>query len=235
MTLSNAQREIHAKNADFFANNRGYADLVGRLDTYRRIRETIEHELVGVEKLLDVGNGGVFAYDTSVVGRIVAVDLFLDDGREAPPNVEFRRGDALALAEGDQTYDAALYALVFHHLTGTSASTVERNTRRALEEAHRVLRPGGRLVVVESCVPTWFYGVERILFAPLAALARTRAMKHPATLQLPLPVLTSLVGERFEIARSEPIPAGRWILQFGLRWPTLLTPARPFLVTARKP
>ena len=51
---------------------------MSELDTYRLIREAITRELAGVGRLLDVGNGGVFEYDTSLVGSIVAVDLFLD-------------------------------------------------------------------------------------------------------------------------------------------------------------
>jgi ubiquinone/menaquinone biosynthesis C-methylase UbiE len=232
--VSKRKREIGEKNVRFFANNGNYADRVGRLDTYRRIRAAIERELVGVETLLDVGNGGVFEYDPRAVGQIVAVDLFVHEHDDAPPNVEFRQGDALALGEADEAYDAALYALVFHHLTGTAASSVVANTRRAIAEAHRVLRRDGRLVVAESCVPAWFYRVEERLFTPLSALSRTRFMKHPPTLQLPRSLLRSLIAERFEIERCEPIPAGNWILQFGVPWPTVLTPARPVLITGRK-
>jgi SAM-dependent methyltransferase len=226
--------EIQSKNAEFFAGNRDYADNVGHLDTYKQIRAAIDGEVAGIGRLLDVGNGGVFEYDISAVGHIVAVDLFVDEGLAAAANVEFRRGDALALDEPPDSYDAALYALVFHHLTGDSASSVVTNTRQAIGEAHRVLRPNGRLIVAESCVPSWFYRLERKLFAPLAALARTRFMKHPPTLQLTATLLRSLIAERFVIERCEPIPVGRWIIQFGFRWPTALTPARPVMITARK-
>ena len=34
------------------------------------------------------------------------------------------------------------------------------NIRRAIAEAARVLEPGGRLVVAESCVPRWFYAIR---------------------------------------------------------------------------
>ena len=133
------------------------------LDTYRLIREAVTREVAGTGRLLDVGNGGVFDYDTTQVEEIVAVDLFLDQlpASHFPPNVTPRKGDALALDEPDGSYDVVLEALLYHHLVGTRPSDSIVNIRSAIAEAERVLRPGGRLVVAESCVPAWFYGFER--------------------------------------------------------------------------
>ncbi len=187
--------------------------------------------------MLDVGNGGVFQYDTGLVERIVAVDLFLDrlPASRFPPNVTPRKGDALALEEADESFDAVLEALLYHHLVGADPDAFIANVRRAIAEAARVVRPGGLLIVAESCVPRWFYAVERVLFKPLTALARTPLLGgHPATLQLPFELLVELVGERFEVVRAYRVPPGRWTTQFGRRWPTALTPARAFMVVGRK-
>ena len=73
------------------------------------------------------------------------------------------------------------------------------------------------------------------MFGPLSALARTRLLGgHPAVLQIPFPLLRDLVGERLEIERAYRIEMGRWLTQFGRRWPTALTPARAVMVVARK-
>jgi SAM-dependent methyltransferase len=219
-------------NRRFFANNVEYADGVAELETYRVIREAINAEVRGVGALLDIGNGGVFDYDTALAGRIVAVDLFLDEAPpEAPPNVTFRQGDALALDEPDQEYDAVLLALVIHHLVGERAADLLPNLRQALSEAHRVLKPGGRLIVAESCVPAWFYAVEKILFGPLSLLARTPLMVHPATMQLPPREIGAHMADLFAGVRGRRLPVGPWILQFGVRWPSALTPARPWMMT----
>jgi SAM-dependent methyltransferase len=144
-------------------------------------------------------------------------------------------GDALALDQPDASFDAVLEALVYHHLVGADVEGFVANVRRAIAEAARVLVPGGRLIVAESCVPGWFYRVERVLFRPLAALARTPALGgHPAVIQLPFGLLVELVGERLEVERAYRVPAGRWTTQLGRRWPMALTPARAVIVVGRK-
>ena len=224
------------RNSEFFSDEH-YGRHVAELDTYALIREAITREVAGTELLLDVGNGGVFEYDTAGVGRILAIDLFLADlpAERFPDNVEARSGDALALELPDGSHDALLEAFLYHHLVGERAADMEANTRRALAEAARVLRPGGRLVIAESCVPHWFHAVERALYRPLALLARTPLLGgHPATFQLPLSRLRELVAEHFEIESAYEIPHGRWVTQFGRKWPMALTPVRPRMITARK-
>jgi SAM-dependent methyltransferase len=225
------------QNAEFFGRDKHARD-VAELDTYRLIREAVTREVAGTGRLLDVGNGGVFDYDTTQVREIVAVDLFLDQIPESrfPPNATARKGDALALDEPDGSQEAVLEALLYHHLVGTRARDSVVNIRSAIAEAARVLRPGGRLIVAESCVPQFVYGVEKVLFKPLVAIAKTRLLGgHPAVLQLPFSLLRELIAERLEIERAYRVPAGRWITQFGRRWPTALTPARAVIIVARKP
>jgi SAM-dependent methyltransferase len=225
------------QNAEFFAQDKHARD-VAELDTYRYIREAVTREVTGIDRLLDVGNGGVFDYDTTQVGQILAVDLFLDQipASRFPPNVTAKRGDALDLDEADDSQEAVLEALLYHHLVGTRAADSIVNIRRAIAEAARVLRPGGRLIIAESCVPRWFYAFERVAFTALVAVAKTRLLGgHPAVLQLPFPLLQELVAERLEIAHAYRVRPGRWITQFGRRWPTALTPARAVIIVARKP
>ena len=82
------------------------------------------------------------------------------------------------------------------------------NARQAIAEAARVVKPGGRLIVAESCVPRWFYRVERVAYRPLKLLARTPLLGgHPPTFQLTHPMLLEAISERFRDRAPLPDPA----------------------------
>jgi len=70
----------------------------------------------------------------------------LDAGRKQRPYLNFQWADALALPFEDNSFD--LYTISFG-LRNT------HKTEEALTEALRVVRPGGRLVIVEFSAPTW--------------------------------------------------------------------------------
>ena len=105
------------------------------------------------EHLLDVGCGladvaiGLSA-DVSPGGRVVAIDAsdaMLDAARqraaEAGADVGFRRGDALALDEPDASFDACRAERTLQWVT---------DVERAVAELVRVLRPGGRLSLIDT-------------------------------------------------------------------------------------
>src|SRR5262249_2662928 len=59
---------------------------------------------------------------------------------QAFDNVDLRRGDVEALPMGNAIIDAATMMLVLHHVAEPS---------KALTEAARILKPGGRIVIVD--------------------------------------------------------------------------------------
>jgi demethylmenaquinone methyltransferase/2-methoxy-6-polyprenyl-1,4-benzoquinol methylase len=81
-------------------------------------------------------------------GRVIGVDFspgMLELARRREPEVEFRQGDVSHLLEADASVDAVTIGFGLRNLVNRDA---------ALREMLRVLRPGGRLVVLEFAPPT---------------------------------------------------------------------------------
>jgi demethylmenaquinone methyltransferase/2-methoxy-6-polyprenyl-1,4-benzoquinol methylase len=81
-------------------------------------------------------------------GRVIGIDFspgMLALARAREPDIEFRQGDVTRLAEADASIDAVTIGFGLRNLVDRDA---------ALREMRRVLRPGGRLVVLEFAPPT---------------------------------------------------------------------------------
>jgi len=225
------------KNVCFFRDaHESYEKNVESLDTYRNIRQAVEREIGGINRLLDIGNGGVFDYSTRIVNSVVAMDLFFDDfaSSELPPNVCFRQGSVLSIPEPDASFDGVLMVMLLHHLVGKTVEASFVNVRQALQETFRVLKPGGKFVIVESCAPEWFYAFEKFFF-PLVSPLIDRFGDHPAALQYPHRKISAVLDKFAEDSNCVMIEKGKWVLQFGKKWPSILTPVRPVMFVAHKP
>jgi ArsR family transcriptional regulator len=95
---------------------------------------------------LGCGTGALSAFLAAHVGRVIAVDgsehmLEAASARlQRAANVEIRAGDLEKLPVETESLDVGFLTLVLHYVT---------EPPRALCEAFRVLRPGGRLIVVD--------------------------------------------------------------------------------------
>src|SRR5919197_5577530 len=101
------------------------------------------------DRVLDAccGTGDLALADERVGGRVVGVDFserMLERARRKSSSVEWVRGDALGLPFADRTFDAATVGFGVRNLEDLAAG---------LAELHRVLRPGGRLAVLEITRP----------------------------------------------------------------------------------
>jgi SAM-dependent methyltransferase len=221
----NCAQATTATNSQWFQDNDHYMETQAKLECYRHIQKIVEREVRGQEWVLDVGNGGFFNYDTALADHVTAVDLFLENGPGPTPNSSFRQGSFLNLPFADETFDCILQQNVFHHVTGKTVAQNHANMRRCMGEMYRCLRPGGKAVVIESTVGPWFYAFEYLVYRPLLAIKRGG---HPVTFQYtPRQLLAAAQECGFHVAEFTYVPRGAFLLQFGYKWPSLLTPASP--------
>ena len=101
-------------------------------------------------RLLDVATGPGYVASRAVERGVDAVGLDFSEAmlafaRSRSPGVEFVRGDATALPFADASFDAVVAAFVLLHLGVPE---------RAVSEAARVLRPGGRAAFTVWDVPS---------------------------------------------------------------------------------
>jgi SAM-dependent methyltransferase len=222
------------KNQEFFNQWDDYHSLVEELDTYKRTAAALQGEVRG--RVLDVGNGGVFNYDTSVADSVVAVDIAeeLVQKQDWAPNVSFRWGDATRLPVQDNEFDTCVLQLLIHHLAEKDYAETERRTRACIAESYRALAPGGRLVILESCLPKPVEVVERLTL-PLFRRFLDR-IDHPIVFQWHWRSLARFVrAAGFEQVELIEVPLGKLVIQLGRKWPTALTPIRVYKIIGHKP
>jgi ubiquinone/menaquinone biosynthesis C-methylase UbiE len=119
-------------------------------------------ELRGDERILDLGCGRgavlLLAAKRLTTGRAVGVDLWRgvdQSGNSAEAarrnavaegvadRVELRTGDMMALPFEGDSFDVVVSSLAIHNISGRAGR------EKAIDEAVRVLRPGGRLMIAD--------------------------------------------------------------------------------------
>jgi ubiquinone/menaquinone biosynthesis C-methylase UbiE/DNA-binding transcriptional ArsR family regulator len=142
-----AQRR--AKSQEFFSSSAGQWDRLREEQFGDRFHLAALVGLADADWIvgdLGCGTGQVTAALAPFVARVIAVDgsaAMLQAARkrlQGIDNVDLRRGELEALPIDDGRLDAATMMMVLHHLA---------EPRKALGEAARVLKPGGRLLLVD--------------------------------------------------------------------------------------
>ena len=137
----------------------GYATRVGKFVVWDRILDDLR--LRGDETVLDLGCGRgavlLAAAKRLPRGRAIGVDLWRADQTDNSPRatlanaalenvadrIELHTADMTALPLADESVDLVVSNLAIHNIP------THAGRRRALDEAVRVLRPGGRLAIAD--------------------------------------------------------------------------------------
>jgi demethylmenaquinone methyltransferase/2-methoxy-6-polyprenyl-1,4-benzoquinol methylase len=122
---------------------------LGRTKAWRKVATSIIAPKPGM-RILDIaaGTGSSSRPLADAGAEVIPLDFskgMLEAGRKRHPDLAFTHGDALALSFKDNEFDV------------TTISFGLRNTSDALlalRESLRVLKPGGRMVVIEFSQPT---------------------------------------------------------------------------------
>lgn len=136
-----------------------YATKAGKFDVWNEILDSLQ--LKGDETVLDMGCGRgavlLAAAKRLPSGRAIGVDLWQADQTDNSPSatlanaklenvadrIELHTGDMTALPFDDNSVDVIVSSLAIHNIPGHDGR------RRALSEAMRVLRPGGRVAIAD--------------------------------------------------------------------------------------
>jgi demethylmenaquinone methyltransferase/2-methoxy-6-polyprenyl-1,4-benzoquinol methylase len=215
--MSSAGRLAEPQVEAMFDRNASFYDLLNRVMTVgqdQRWRSRAVDLCGNPSRALDVATGtGDLAIALRDRGaEVVGVDFsegMLEIARRKAPEIDFRTGNALALEFPDNSFDAAT--------VGFGARNFD-DLDRGLSEMARVVRPGGRVVVLEITNPqkpplsTFF----RIWFDTLVPLIGRLAGDPDAYEYLPnsvkrFPGPRDLAGRMVDAGMEDV----RWILTAG--------------------
>jgi len=112
-------------------------------------RETVRAVVRPGDRVLDAacGTGDLAVIAAKAGARVTGLDFsaaMLERARRKAPSLEWVRGDLLALPFEDGSFDAATVGFGIRNVS---------DLPRAIEELRRVLRPGGRLAILEITRP----------------------------------------------------------------------------------
>ena len=226
------KKSVENKNIKFFDRNINYQKNIEKIDTYKNINFHLSKSLDGTDFLLDIGHGGIFDYQTVNIKQICGLDLSVMNYSNLPKNIKLFIGSVLNIPKNLNSFDKVLMNMLLHHVTGKNVEENFNNLRLSINQAKKALKKNGELIIVESCVPYWFYLFEKIVYR-LASFFLLKFFNHPPVFQYTSDQILKVLKESgFKKITLKKIKQGKLILQFGYKFPSFLTPVSTIIFKA---
>lgn len=217
-----------------------YADEIMKIQPtfFENSAKMINMELKPDLIVADIGNGGVINYQYTDLKKLDCIDLSTSrtavEKYKKNKNIEFKCGNILHLSDiEDETYDRVIVQCVIHHLAGERFHVTRKNTIRAINECMRILKPYGKLLIVESTVTPWFEKFERRLYGLMQLLFRI--IRFDAVYQYSEQSLTTLIrSQGLKITSVKTIEIGKYMWLLKHKVPNKLTPCRAVWICVEK-
>lgn len=157
------------------------------------------------EAVLDIGSGpGLLVYDIAKLvgdqGQVVGMDMspamneMASERCQDFPHVSFKEGDATALPFEDNTFDVAVSTQVYEYVADMPT---------ALAELHRVMKPGGRILILDT---DWDSLVVNTKNRDLHNRVTLAWDEHLADPNLPSKLIPLLKSAGFQMTASDVFP-----------------------------
>lgn len=142
------------------------------------------------------------------MGEVYGIDIsmgMLVAARSRCPSAQLQRASATALPFKNATFDLVVVCQVLVYV---------QDPQRTISEMVRVLRPGGRLVVLDSVWSHAFWNVRDLDRQRRVLREFDKHARHP-TLPMRVPLMMKQAGLRFKETRAVPIVGTSWDTSWG--------------------
>lgn len=175
-------------------------------ESWQEIYQQIEARITPIVRdkvVLDIGNGGRFAYNTNLPTQVIAMDIastMLEHIQE--PHIIKIISDARDM-QGieNESVDVIIFLLVLHHINGDNVKESIKTLDNVILSSQHKLRPGGHLIITEGLLSPFLFKIQCIFF-PFVRFIIEKLGVSPIFF-FSLPLMQKVISSNFKLERSD--------------------------------